>query len=556
MFRSALLYMFILALVLITVSGCNEDDPMTVATGRAVITSNPGTLDAPWILKLPDGLVAMGEGNGAVEDLPTGHYLLTWQDVEGWRTPTPNPVSKYMPSGATLSFTGTYLNLSDQLSSIDIDADPDSLDATWTLYGPDDFMQQGSGSLTLSDMPIGDYRIEWDDVDDFLTPDAQDETLVAGVPTAFHGTYILKTADIAINPVPVDGGWQIEGPGGFNETGTGDGVFTGKPVGAYTITWSEVLGYVTPVPETKRLSGYPLTFTGLYIEDGSPDGFMQIESGAFTMGSPVDEINRGDDETQHEVTLSRGFRVQATEVTNKQYCDILQWAFDRGLVFIDSNRTAVYDTLSGTSYELLRIGSVFCNIDFLVDQFTCTNPEKPGNMVTWYGAASYCDWLNMRSNRPQTYDHSDWSVIAADIYQSPGYRLPSEAEWEYVCRAGTSTAFNTGACLNADYEANYDGSNPLGDCPAGVRSDVESIVGSYPSNVWGLADTHGNLMEWCQDGYQPYATGSVTDPVGVGDTKVLRGGSWGGYADACRSANRYALTPGFASRFIGFRVVR
>ena len=135
------------------------------------------------------------------------------------------------------------------------------------------------------------------------------------------------------------------------------------------------------------------------------------------------------------------------------------------------------------------------------------------------------------------------------------YRLPTEAEWEYACRAGTMTPFNFGSQLNGR-QANSDGTRPYGTDTKGPNLEKTSPVGTYPANAWGLYDMHGNVWEWCSDWYGEYPSGSVTDPSGParGWQRVYRGGDWRVDAVNCRSADR-GCDPSIRSRFIGFRVV-
>ena len=137
------------------------------------------------------------------------------------------------------------------------------------------------------------------------------------------------------------------------------------------------------------------------------------------------------------------------------------------------------------------------------------------------------------------------------------YRLPTEAEWEYAARAGTTTPFYFGDCLSTD-QANYNGNYPLADCPKGEYREKTVPVASFPPNKWGLYDMHGNVWEWCQDWYGEYPEGSVTDPEGpeTGSNRVLRGGGWIGGARYCRSALRYGVAPADRGSSFGFRLVR
>jgi formylglycine-generating enzyme required for sulfatase activity len=127
-----------------------------------------------------------------------------------------------------------------------------------------------------------------------------------------------------------------------------------------------------------------------------------------------------------------------------------------------------------------------------------------------------------------------------------GYRLPTEAEWEYACRAGTATPFSTGNNITTS-QANYDGNR-----------QKTSNVGSFASNQWGLYDMHGNVREWCWDWYGGYSMAAQTDPSGAssGTNRVVRGGSWGNGAQDLRSAYRDSITPAARNIALGCRLVR
>jgi sulfatase modifying factor 1 len=135
------------------------------------------------------------------------------------------------------------------------------------------------------------------------------------------------------------------------------------------------------------------------------------------------------------------------------------------------------------------------------------------------------------------------------------YRLPTEAEWEYACRAGTTTPFHFGETLSTD-EANYYGQAVDGNGKKGVDRDKTLPVGSFPANRWGLHDMHGNVWQWCQDWYGSYPEIDVVDPIGPdeGYWRVLRGGSWCGAPCGCRSAFRHATVPAARVYYYGLRV--
>jgi formylglycine-generating enzyme required for sulfatase activity len=154
----------------------------------------------------------------------------------------------------------------------------------------------------------------------------------------------------------------------------------------------------------------------------------------------------------------------------------------------------------------------------------------------------YCNKLSLKEGLTPAY-----TINGEDVTwnrNADGYRLPTEAEWEYACRAGTTTPFNTGDDITTA-QANYDGNET-------------SPVGSFAPNAWGLYDMHGNMWEWCWDWYGGYNTVPQTDPIGVssGSNRVLRGGGWGGPAQDARSAGRANADPTDRFVVLGIRLVR
>ena len=135
------------------------------------------------------------------------------------------------------------------------------------------------------------------------------------------------------------------------------------------------------------------------------------------------------------------------------------------------------------------------------------------------------------------------------------FALPTEAQWERACRAGTTTPYSCGNSLNGD-KANCHGRYPYGTNTEGKYVGKTTPVGSYSANAWGLKDMHGNVWEWCEDWYGDYTAGTVTDPTGPqsGSRRVLRGGGWGSDARSCRSANRYLFMPVRRNFNLGFRL--
>ena len=209
--------------------------------------------------------------------------------------------------------------------------------------------------------------------------------------------------------------------------------------------------------------------------------FVHINAGEFMMGSPADEQDRRDNENQHPVRITKPFLLGVHEVTQAQW---------RSVMSTDRN------------------------------QFK--GDDLPVEHVSWDDATAFCQKLSQQEGKK--------------------YRLPTEAEWEYACRAGTTTPFATGQTIGTD-QANYNGGYTYGSGQRGVHRRKTTAVGSFQPNQWGLCDMHGNVWEWCHDNYER-AEGA----------RVLRGGSWNDIPWECRSANRGWRTPDGRFGVIGFRV--
>jgi formylglycine-generating enzyme required for sulfatase activity len=174
------------------------------------------------------------------------------------------------------------------------------------------------------------------------------------------------------------------------------------------------------------------------------------------------------------------------------------------------------------------------------------NPTLPVDFVSWTSATNYCYKLTARER------------AAGKLPRGYVYRLPTEAEWEYACRAGTTTPFGVGDGISlSSTEANFDGTFPYGGAPSGRNLNQTIFVGIYAPNAWGLHDMHGNVWEWCQDWYGSYPGGAVTDPTGpeTGTARVLRGGGYTSVGRGCRSAKRDSRSTSYANSIQGFRIV-
>ena len=237
--------------------------------------------------------------------------------------------------------------------------------------------------------------------------------------------------------------------------------------------------------------------------------FRWCPAGTFMMGSPSSENGHGSDETQHQVTLTNGFWMMETQVTQKQWKAIM------------GNNPSVHK-----------------------------GDNLPVEQVSWDDCQEFCKRC------------ANFGLLV---------QLPTEAQWEYACRAGSTTAYFWGNALKGD-KANCNGNYPCGTLFHGKFIESTTPVGSYEPNAWGIYDMHGNVWEWCADWYKEYPDikkgnswynfikkgEQIIDPVGpsYGYAHVLRGGSCHSYARYCRSAHRYCNVSNFHKDFLGFRCVR
>ena len=239
---------------------------------------------------------------------------------------------------------------------------------------------------------------------------------------------------------------------------------------------------------------------GIFAEfelTGARFAWRWIRPGAFVMGSPNDERGRWDREgPSHTVTLSAGFWLAVTPTTQAQW-----------------------ETVAGENPSHFK------------------GAERPVENVSWERCQAYLSRLN-------------------GLVPGLRARLPTEAQWEYACRAGSTAAFNNDRVCT----------QPIGEDPAlnelgwfdGNSGEETHSVAEKEPNAWGLYDMHGNVWEWCHDGLRDYNAEPIIDPVGPmeeGVARVVRGGSWFGVAEFCRSASRYWRAPGFRSDLLGFRLL-
>jgi formylglycine-generating enzyme required for sulfatase activity len=270
--------------------------------------------------------------------------------------------------------------------------------------------------------------------------------------------------------------------------------------GVYTLTYSISDGASNEANATRVVNVGQASTHNADLNASVQLQMLWVESGTFTMGSPTTEAGRGTNETEHNVTLTQGFYLGKYEVTQAQYEAVM---------------TGNTDSLSATPSQWPN------------------NPNRPVEKVSWADVQIFLARLNAQQS--------------ANIPTGWAYVLPTESQWEYACRAGTTTMYSWGNDINAT-RSNYNVS--------GLSQTRD--VGYYAANPWGFFDMHGNVWEWTADWYQAaYPTGNpVVDPTGPasGSRRVKRGGSWSNVGTYLRSAQRHNDTPGSRSNALGFRV--
>lgn len=222
--------------------------------------------------------------------------------------------------------------------------------------------------------------------------------------------------------------------------------------------------------------------------------FVWIAPGTFMMGSPKEENSRKNDETQHKVALTHGFYMAIYTVTQEQWTQLM-----------------------GKNPSKFQDGR-----------------NLPVEQVSWADCQEFIKKLQDKEKKP--------------------YRLPSEAEWEYACRAGTTTPFYTGETISVE-QANYNGNFVYADGKKGIYREKTMPIGSFPANPWGLYDMAGNVWQWCADMFDEYPKKEVIDPqVTTGENRVIRGGSWIDNPRECRSAYRGGSKPTLRHSLVGLRL--
>ncbi|MBI1380385.1 MAG: SUMF1/EgtB/PvdO family nonheme iron enzyme [Planctomycetaceae bacterium] len=352
-------------------------------------------------------------------------------------------------------------------------------------------------------------------------------TAVASAPASLAFLSLATAADPAFPAGTVLPGFGLSAPGAQGELLLSL-VAPNPLVTLGPVPWA---GGATPpasfglsVPQVPNLSGLTLYLQGTLVDVAAgpslgltnglavtltaPNfpGLVPIQPGTFLMGSNAASaapyFSQSSEKPVHQVTISQPFWMGRYEVTQ-----------------------AEYEALMGTNPAQL-LGA-----------------DRPVERVNWFNAVAYCHALNAQQ------------TALGQVPAGYQYRLPTEAEWEYTCRAGTTTEFHYGTALFCN-QARFWNSDHAGSTCGLTAASGTSPVGSYAPNAFGLYDMHGNVWEWCMDSFSSYTASAETDPyVSGGSFRVFRGGSWDFASNFCRSARRGNVSPSLYTNFIGFRVV-
>lgn len=265
-----------------------------------------------------------------------------------------------------------------------------------------------------------------------------------------------------------------------------------------------------------------------------------VPSGEFKIGSPSDEAGRDNDEgPQSNILITNGFWIGRYEVTIRQFNIFVETTgyrtgseIDNGMLMWTGRRLQSRDSWK------FRKGYTWKNT-------FSDNLDNPVVGVNWNDAMAFCDWLTKHESSMHR------------LPEGYAYSLPTEAQWEYACRGGTSTIFAFGNYLHSG-QANFDGSFPYGTNAKGPFRRKPIQVGSFSPNAWGLYDMHGNVWEWCYDLKFAYPSrkslSSDLQGPALGIFRVQRGGCWYSSGLRCRSAFRNWILPSFKSSGLGFRI--
>ncbi|MBC5614551.1 SUMF1/EgtB/PvdO family nonheme iron enzyme [Bacteroides hominis] len=503
-------------------------------SGGPVYYPQSGNVD--FVAYYPHGTVSTGAAAGTVN---TTDYTYNISLVGQTDAATQNTLDVLYARKANIAKSGTAVNLAfgHVLSKVTLNvkagegiaqADIQNLAASAVVFG---------GMPVTATLALQDGRLTAGAVGSFNPVKAA--TATAAYDATFTALVVPQNGTAGRTMVFTVGGKTYTGP--IPDT---DAFRAGKHY-IYPVTVSRtgvIVGTPDISPWDKNDRG-----TGDVTEIGADIEWAKIPAGTFLMGSPMGEPERKENETQHEVTLTKDFYMSKYEITNAQYAKFLNSIkVGKEGKFIHEN----YPTGQYQGFVLVVDCTTSGHSEWGV-KWDDTNSKwvpvsgyenHPVINVSWYGAYEYAAWV--------------------------GGSLPTEAQWEYACRGGQTESLPFGigdgrklieGMANYELKYSYNGGEFV-DNEAYKRYTPETkAVGSYSyANGYGLYDMHGNVIEWCSDWYdEDYDSANVTDPAGpeTGSERVYRGGHWGTHARSCRSAYRNSINPELGGNVTGFRVV-
>lgn len=391
-----------------------------------------------------------------------------------------------------------------------------------------------------------------------------------------EGSYTLHVNSSGALGVSIASGTGHDGTTNYAQTLTvGTRVILTAPATAGGELFMDWTGDANSIDQTLSFSmNADKTVTANYVP--LPEDLVIIPAGTFQMGNSTNaEEGRPNELPIHMVTLD-SFAMGKYEITNGQYCAFLNSAYLTELKVVDGIVYAVGDTPNSFPYCDTATSSSDSRIVLSNNTFSVQTKggrdmsDDPMVLVSWYGTAAYCNWRSRQEGKQSCYDLSTWNCD----FTNNGYRLPTEAEWEYAARGGLSgNRFPWGSTIShnqANYQSNWEAGKPLyvydvnptpGYHPAwndGI-DPYTAPVGSFTANGYGVYDMAGNVWEWCNDWWSDtyYGSSPQMNPTGpaTGADHVFRGGSWDAVASGCRVSFRHYYNPSARHFGFGFRVV-
>lgn len=504
----------------------------TVSTGTLHVTISPvGAVGAGAAWSVDGGI--QWNASGLACGLPTGDYTVIFKAVPNWDTPSSQAVT--VNKDDTTATTGTYVQHTGSLQVSLTPAAAVTAGAKWSVDGGGNWYNSG---YTRTGLPVGSYTLSFKPTTGWDEPSDKSVAINKDATTITNGTYVQQTGSLQVTIAPSDAvtagaKWSIDGGSSWLNSAFTQ---TGLPVGDYTVTYKPITGWSKPNDQTATITkNQTTTKTGTYAEPPIPSDMVAIAGGTFTMGDTKGDGVFANELPTHQVTVS-SFHIGETKISKAAWDTVYNWAKTNGYTF------------EGFGYGNTPQAHA---------------SDHPVYNINWYDVIKWCNARSERENRlpcyytssAQTTPYRQGQVDVANTmvkWTANGYRLPTEAEWEYAARNGLSNSrFPWGDLINHGY-ANYYATrlfvpydnDPAPDTyhPGAWPSQPRTTpVDYFAKTAYGIRDMAGNMIEWVWDRYGTYPSSAQTDPHGpnTGDDRVQRGGSYLADGRHCRVARRF-----------------